>query len=182
MYEAHSLRVPRAAWNRVIGLLDHASRELEDCSESAHATIVRATSLLREQIGSQPPCVNARINEGLLRWQVRRLLEFIDARIATRVTVSDLCAVVQLSQAHFSRRFRRAFGETPHEYLMRRRLEGAMRLMLGSSVPMKEVALQCGFADQAHLCRRFRRVIGESPAAWRRARRTGPSQATTKSA
>jgi AraC-like DNA-binding protein len=52
-----------------------------------------------------------------------------------------------------------------------------MRLMLGSSVPMSEIALQCGFADQAHLCRRFRRVIGESPAAWRRARRMGPSQA-----
>jgi AraC family transcriptional regulator len=64
--------------------------------------------------------------------------------------------------------FAKRFGEAPHAYLMRRRLETDRHLMLNSDAALGEVALACGFADQAHLCRQFRQNEGSSPAAWSR--------------
>ncbi|MHB8814705.1 MAG: helix-turn-helix transcriptional regulator [Steroidobacteraceae bacterium] len=73
--------------------------------------------------------------------------------------------------AHFARAFTLTFGEPPHAFVARRRLELASRYMVQTEMSLSEIALMCGFADQAHLCRRFRGATGQSPAAWRRASR-----------
>jgi AraC family transcriptional regulator len=104
----------------------------------------------------------------LLEWQVRRVRDYIDAHIGSRILVSDLSHIVQRSEAHFTRAFKITFGETPHAYLTRLRLEFAGRAMLASNAPLTDIALTCGFTDQAHLCRLFRRWIGRTPAEWRR--------------
>jgi AraC family transcriptional regulator len=170
----------RGAWiNRVIGLLDHASRQLECSSESAHFAIIQATALLKEQAGSGMPRAEVRIRRGLLAWQVRKIREFVDERISRRLLVSDLSCVVQMSEAHFSRLFKLAFGASPHAFILQRRLGLAGRLMLESAAPLSDIALQCGFTDQAHLCKQFRQAVGESPAAWRRARRDATLQPGT---
>jgi AraC-like DNA-binding protein len=80
--------------------------------------------------------------------------------------------LVQRSEAHFARSFRLTFGESPHAFVVRRRLELAARYMLQTEMDLSEIALRCGFSDQAHLCRRFREATGQSPAAWRRALKT----------
>ena len=87
------------------------------------------------------------------------------------IRVADLSALLELSQPHFSRVFRLSYGETPHAYILRRRVELAAQLMLASRAPLSEIALKCGFHDQAHLSKQFRRLTGEPPAAWRRLRR-----------
>jgi AraC family transcriptional regulator len=156
----------------VIGLLDVATQQLESSTEAAHSAIEQATTLLQERMRPHSR-VGSRSSDGLLAWQVRKVQEYVDAHIAGRVLVSDLCAVVKLSEAHFSRLFTRAFGVTPHAFVLRRRLELATRLMLESTASLTDIALCCGFADQAHLCKRFRRSMGVSPAAWRRAQRGG---------
>ena len=164
-YVAHA-----SAWvQSVIGLLDRASQHLEHSREVAQSAIEEATSLLQEQVRPRSRA-RARASGGLLAWQVRKVRDYVDAHLAGRVLVSDLSAIVQLSDGHFSRAFKRTFGIAPHAFVLQRRLELAARLMLNSPASLTDIALRCGFTDQAHLCNQFRHVMGESPAAWRRAR------------
>jgi two-component SAPR family response regulator len=67
------------------------------------------------------------------------------------------------STSHFSRSFKQAFGEPPHAYLVRRRLERVCHLMIISSASLSEIALSVGFSDQAHLGRLLRKTFGQSP-------------------
>jgi AraC family transcriptional regulator len=154
----------------VIGLLDVATQQLASSKEAAQSAIEQATSLLQEQMRTHSR-EGSRASGRLLAWQVHKVREYVDAHISRRVLVSDLSAVVKLSEAHFARSFKRAFGLSPHAFVLRRRLELAARLMLESTESLTDIAHSCGFTDQAHLCRHFRRSMGESPAAWRRAGR-----------
>jgi AraC family transcriptional regulator len=166
-----------AAWiNHVILLLDRASRQLERCSGSAQFALVQATALLKEQAGTETRDVQTKARRGLLAWQIRKVREFVDDRISGRLLVSDLSAVVRMSEAHFSRLFKLAFEECPHAFILRRRLELSARLMLETDAPLSDIAQQCGFTDQAHLCKQFRRAVKQSPAAWRRAKRSAVLQ------
>jgi AraC family transcriptional regulator len=157
--------------HHVIALLDAAIGQLHH-EQAAHGTIVEATSLLRRQVDPQPTDEGADDGkERLLAWQARKVLDHIDRHITSRVLVADLCAIVQRSEAHFSRAFRRTFGHSPHAFVVRRRVELAAQHMLQTDTSLSEIALECGFVDQAHLCKHFRQVTGQTPAAWRRARR-----------
>ena len=159
---------PREWVHQVITLLDAAVGQL-DHEQAVHGTIVQAASLLRKQIdpevGRAPPARRS----GLCAWQARKVSAYIDSHIAGPVLVADLCALVQLSEAHFSRAFRRTFGKSPHAFLIRRRVELAAQYMLQTEAPLSDIALQCGFTDQPHLCKHFRQITGHTPAAWRRA-------------
>ena len=158
--------------SRVVSLLDAASRDLEHSREAAKSSIVEAASLLQEQMGTRANSAGRDPDSrGLLAWQARRVRDYIDSHLGTPIRVADLGDLVQRSEAHFSRAFKRTFGEAPHAYLVRRRVECAGGLMLASEAPLSEIALKCGFTDQAHLCKQFRQYTGETPAAWRRARR-----------
>lgn len=100
----------------------------------------------------------------------------IEAHLDKSIRNEDLAALVRLNTSHFGRAFRSSFGEPPHEYVIRRRVERAQGLMLSTDAPLSSIALECGLADQSHLTRLFRRVTGESPRAWRRARLGAPSE------
>ena len=107
----------------------------------------------------------------LLAWQSRRVREYIDAHIGTRILISDLSEAARRSEAHFARGFKQTFGRTPHAYVMRRRIEFACHSMRVSEDSLGAIAAACGFTDQAHFCRLFRRYVGQSPGAWRREQR-----------
>jgi AraC family transcriptional regulator len=155
----------------VMALLDAAIGHLHR-EEAAHGPILEATSLLRRQIDPQP--VEGDADEGkerLLTWQARKVLDYIDKHITSRVLVADLCALVWRSEAHFSRSFKGTFGCSPHAFVVRRRVELAAKYMLQTDMSLSDIALGCGFVDQAHLCKHFRVIAEETPAAWRRAKR-----------
>jgi AraC family transcriptional regulator len=156
---------------RMMGLLEAAVGQLHDLKHPAQGTLLEAASLLRLQIrpplGGQAPDGRGR----LLEWQARKVREYIDAHITGPVPVADLCALIQRSHGHFSRSFKRTFGESPHSFVMRRRVELAARYMLTTDAPLSDIALLCGFADQAHLCKNYRQAVGQTPAAWRRVHR-----------
>jgi AraC family transcriptional regulator len=157
--------------HHVIALLDAAIGHLHQ-EQAAHGAILEATSLLRRQV--DPPPVEGAADDGkarLLAWQARKVLDYIDGHITSRVLVTDLCALVRRSEAHFSRSFRGTFGYSPHAFVVRRRVELAAKYMLHTDMSLSDIALGCGFVDQAHLCKHFRVVTGETPAAWRRAKR-----------
>lgn len=161
----------------VIALLDAALSQLQpDEQQAAQGTLRKATSLLRALLDSDPGKAVAHPSGRLLAWQVRRVRDYIDSHIASRLLVADLVALVQRSEAHFSRAFRLTFGESPHSFVLRRRVEWAAQYMLQTNAALSDIALRCGFADQAHLCRRFRQITGQAPSVWRRARRTGDVQ------
>jgi AraC family transcriptional regulator len=160
-----------AGWvHHVIALLNAAMGQL-DQEQAAHDAILQATLLLRRQAYPEAAEDQDAAKERLLAWQARKVIEYIDRCITSRVLVADLCALVQRSEAHFSRSFRRTFGHSPHAFVVRRRVELAAQYMLQTDAPLSDIALRCGFVDQAHLCKHFRKVTAETPAAWRRARR-----------
>jgi AraC family transcriptional regulator len=153
---------------RVVALLDTAACQL-DAQQAAHSTILKAASLLRTRIDSELAQEMPARRGGLSNRCAREVCAYIESHIAERILIADLCALVNLSASHFSRVFTCTFGERPHAFLIRRRVELAAQYMLQTEVPLSEIALRCGFADQPHLCKHFRQKIGNTPAAWRHA-------------
>jgi AraC family transcriptional regulator len=153
---------------RMMRLLEAAVGQLHDLEHPAQGTLLEAASLLRQQVH---PAATGEVFDGrgrLLAWQVRKVREYIDSHITGPVLVTDLCALVQRSEAHFSRSFKRTLGESPHCFVVRRRVELAAQYMLTTDASLSDIALRCGFTDQAHLCKQFRQAVGQTPAAWRR--------------
>jgi AraC-like DNA-binding protein len=102
--------------------------------------------------------------------QNRRLLrarDAMDRRFAEPLDVPALAAIAHVSPAHFSRTFRATFGETPHRYLQRRRIERAMALLRQTDRSVSDVCLDVGFTSLGTFSRTFRAIVGESPTAFR---------------
>jgi AraC-like DNA-binding protein len=100
----------------------------------------------------------------------RRLLrarDAMDRSYPEALDVAGLAAIALMSEAHFIRSFRIAFGESPHRYLQRRRIERAMYLLRRTERPVTEIALDVGFSSLGTFCRTFRAVVGESPSGHR---------------
>ena len=166
--------------NSLAKLLETARRELEHDREVAKASLVTASHILQTEI-ERCSGVNGFTRGGLAAWQVLRVRAYIDANLHRAIHIRDLSAIARRSPAHFSRKFKLAVGESPHAYVVRRRLEKACYLMMTSVVSLSEIALSVGFSDQAHLCRLFRQAFGQSPANWRREHEI-PGEITSKTA
>jgi AraC family transcriptional regulator len=157
--------------NSVAKLVDAARRELGRDQEAAKASLVTASHILQAEI-QRCSGVNGSARGGLAAWQILRVQTYIDNNLHRTIHIRDLSAVARRSPAHFSRKFKLAVGESPHAYVVKRRLESACHLMITSAASLSEIALNVGFSDQAHLCRLFRQSFGQSPANWRRERGT----------
>jgi AraC family transcriptional regulator len=152
-------------------LIEAARRELDRDREAANASLAKASSILQSEIALRFGANGSRTG-GLAGWQIARIRAFIDENLHRSIHARDLSTIARLSTAHFSRSFKRAFGEPPHAYVVRRRLDKACHLMTTTSISLSEIALKMGFSDQAHLCKRFRRAFGQSPSRWRRDRKS----------
>jgi AraC family transcriptional regulator len=111
---------------------------------------------------------NAAQRGGLPAWRAKRTLAYIEANLASKITIGDLADLVSLSKSHFSRAFKQSLGSCPMSYVAARRVEHAKLMMTSSRERLSDIALACGFVDQPHLNRYFRRVVGTSPGLWRR--------------
>ena len=166
---------------RVLTLLERAISELED-EAGAIRPLAEAASLLRDRIDTPGGAAADTAGRGrLLAWQSRKVRDYIEAHIAEPLQVTDLCALIHRSEAHFSRSFKRTFGESPHAFLVRQRLQRAEKQMLHTDATLSDIALQCGFTDQAHLSKQFRQLTGRTPASWRRAKRAPTAGSSTQS-
>jgi AraC family transcriptional regulator len=97
----------------------------------------------------------------------RRVLAHIDERIEQPVTLAELAALARMSVRHFCRAFRASQGCSPHQYLLRQRIERAKALISARAMPLAEIAQCVGFSDQSQFTRTFRKVAGITPAAHR---------------
>jgi transcriptional regulator GlxA family with amidase domain len=146
---------------------------LDDERSTAEESLRRAAEILQE-LGEPAAAAPEQVRGGLAPWQIRKVTSHVEANLDRPIRNEELATLVRLNASHFGRAFRNSFGEPPHEYVIRRRVERAQGLMLSTDAPLSEIALDCGLADQAHLTRLFRRIAGESPRAWRRARLGAP--------
>jgi transcriptional regulator GlxA family with amidase domain len=100
----------------------------------------------------------------------RRMLrtrDTMDRAFAQPLDVPALARIACVSPAHFSRQFSATFGESPHRYLQRRRVERAMELLRESERPVTEICFSVGFSSLGTFSRTFRAIVGESPSAYR---------------
>jgi AraC-like DNA-binding protein len=100
----------------------------------------------------------------------RRLLrarDAMDRSYAAPLDVRAVAAVANISPAHFSRCFRAVFGESPHRYLQRRRVERSMFLLRESDHTVTEICFDVGFSSLGTFSRTFQEIVGESPSAYR---------------
>jgi AraC-like DNA-binding protein len=98
-----------------------------------------------------------------------RAKDIVDARFHEPLDVPALARAAYLSPAHFSREFRRAFGETPHQYLLTRRLERAAAMLRNTDRSVADICLIVGLRSVGSFTTSFRRVYGISPTAYRAA-------------
>ena len=100
----------------------------------------------------------------------RRLLrarDAMDRAYAEPLDVRAVAAVAHISEAHFSRSFRAVFGETPHRYLQRRRVERSMFLLRETDRSITDICLDVGFTSLGTFSRMFREIVGETPSSYR---------------
>jgi AraC-like DNA-binding protein len=97
-----------------------------------------------------------------------RAKDVIDRDYAKPLDVATLAAEAHASTAHFSRSFKRAFGETPHKYLVRRRIERAKGLLRSTDLSVTDVSLDVGFRSLGSFGAAFRDLVGESPGSYGR--------------
>ncbi len=98
---------------------------------------------------------------------LRRARDHMDREFARPIGVADVARVALMSPAHFTRRFRAAYGETPHGHLMMRRIERAKLLLRRRELSVTEVCLAVGCTSLGSFSARFTQVVGESPTAYR---------------
>jgi AraC-like DNA-binding protein len=102
-----------------------------------------------------------------LNRRMLRARDAMDRAYAEPLDVRTVAAVAHVSEAHFIRTFRAVFGETPHRYLQRRRVERSMFLLRETDRSITDVCLDVGFSSLGTFSRTFREIVGESPSSYR---------------
>ncbi|MBC8992409.1 MULTISPECIES: helix-turn-helix domain-containing protein [Micromonospora] len=103
-----------------------------------------------------------------------RARDAMDRAYAQPLDIAALARIAHVSEAHFIRTFRATFGETPHRYLQRRRVERAMALLLETDRDVTDICLAVGFNSLGTFSRTFHGIVGASPSAFRRRRAAPP--------
>jgi AraC family transcriptional regulator len=134
------------------------------CAESLAAAVV--ARLFRRDAEEAP---ESRAHSGLTTPGLRRVLERIAARLGEDLSLGELASESGLSLYHFVRSFKESVGLSPHQYILRKRIDRAQRLLRESDLPLAAIAAQCGFRTQSSFTTAFRRVQRMTPRAFRRA-------------
>jgi AraC family transcriptional regulator len=104
---------------------------------------------------------------GLSGRRLQLVLEFIGDNYGTDLSIADLAQVAGMSAFHFAREFKRSTGTTPHQYLIKFRIQHAKELLAESKLPLVEVGFRSGFSHQSHFTRLFHRITGTTPQSYR---------------
>ena len=132
--------------------LDSVEQAMAVALVSGHAVRHRPVQLYRGGLGSG---------------RLRRIKELVHAKMEDDLSLDEMAESVGLSTAHFARMFRKSTGETPHQFVLRQRVERAKAMLRASDVRILDVAVACGFRTQQHFAQVFRDVCRVSPTEYR---------------
>jgi AraC family transcriptional regulator len=160
----------RVMYGLASALLDHVERANEHSSLFVDHIALAFFAHVMRAYGTEVVPDDATPG-GLSPWQLRRVLDFLIAHLNDDPTIAELARECGLSSGYFARAFRKTTGITPHQWLIRKRVERARELLLGNGLRLADIALACGFVDQSHFSRVFGRFEGNSPGRWRQLNR-----------
>jgi AraC family transcriptional regulator len=108
-----------------------------------------------------------RFTGGLSAQRLKQVMEYVAENYSNDVPLGELANVAGMSSFHFAREFKRTTGTTPHQYLIKFRVERAKAFLAERELPLTEVGLKSGFSHQSHFTRLFRRLTGTTPQSYR---------------
>jgi len=154
-------------------ILELLSREVPNQEPSARLFVDQAIDLLCIHLVRAHSSFAALALEaprgGLADWQLRRVTQYMREHLAEEIGLDELAALVNLSRFHFCTAFRKATGQTPHNWLMILRIEEARRLLETPALAVTDVALAVGYQTPSSFAAVFRKLVGMTPSAYRRA-------------
>lgn len=145
-------------------------RELEQCSPSGKLYAQTAAQMLAVHLLRHYTSVGEAIKEPsqrLTHQQMKRVLDCIQNQLVQNLSLEVLAQQSGFSPYHFARLFRQTTGESPHQFVLRQRIERAQRLLKETDMPLASIALESGFANQSHLTQVFKRHLGLTPHVYR---------------
>ncbi len=166
------------AANRVPGIRaalcnDAYSAQLGAQTEGMNVLVLALHSLDEEhahnlvQAYLQATLAPVEITGGLTPRRLQRVFEHVREHVAEALSVGELAQVVGMSQYYFSKLFKLSTGTTPHQYVMRQRVEHAQEMLREGSLPLVEVGVKAGFETQSHFTSVFRHLVGVTPKRYR---------------
>ncbi|HET8846287.1 MAG TPA: AraC family transcriptional regulator [Ktedonobacteraceae bacterium] len=149
-------------------------RELEHHPSVGQLYVEMAAQLLAVHLLCHYTSTGAQVKQehqpGLTHQQVRRVTDFIQAHLNQHLPLERLAEQIGFSVYHFARLFRQTIGESPHQFVLRQRIEQARLLLKETDLPLAQIALQVGFPNQSHFTVVFKEHLGLSPRAYRQER------------
>jgi len=145
-------------------------RELEQPTPAGKLYAQTAAQMLAVHLLHHYTCAPMHIKEitqKLSRQQIKRVTDFILAHLSQDLSLAELAQQAGFSAYHFARLFRQTVGESPHQFVLRLRVEKAQQLLKETAIPLIQIAGESGFANQSHLTRIFKRHLGLTPRAYR---------------
>jgi AraC family transcriptional regulator len=112
----------------------------------------------------------ARLNHyrgGLSPFKVRQITEFINANLSSNLSLAEMANLLQMGPCHFARAFKESTGLSPHQYVLRRRVERALQLLKEKRTNLADIAYDLGFSSQGHFTTVFSKIVGVSPSSYR---------------
>jgi AraC family transcriptional regulator len=148
-----------------IGVALKSALTRHDTSSRLYAETLVNTLILHllEHYSTTRPILSECISGKLPQYKLQQIIEYIDAYLDRDLSLQELSNMVQMSPHYFSKLFKQSTGTTPHQYVIRCRIERAKNLMQQGKLSLAEIATQVGFVDQSHLHRYFKRLVGVTP-------------------
>ena len=127
-------------------------------------TLVNSLILhLLEHYCTTRPNLQESVSGQLPKYKLKQVIDYIDAYLDRDLSLKELSTIVQMSPSYFSQLFKQTTGTTPHQYVIRCRIERAKDLLKQGRLSIAEISTQVGFVDQSHLHRYFKRLVGITP-------------------
>jgi AraC family transcriptional regulator len=124
-------------------------------------TQVLVIHLLRNYSSSVPQI--ALQHSGLTTIQLRQTIDYIQAHLDQNLSLAEIAAAINISPTYFANLFKRATGNSPHQYVIQQRVERAKELLKTTDLAIASIAFQVGFSSQSHLTQHFKRLTGSTP-------------------
>lgn len=166
--------LPRVGFDDTVAarVMEMLGREADVADPSSRLFMEQATDLLVTQLlrahSSRVGRIATTPQRGLARWQVKKVTDYMRERLGAPIGLDDLAGVAGLSRFHFCTAFREATGTTPHEWLVRLRIEKARHLLADPKLPITDIALAVGYETPSSFAVAFRKIAGTTPTAYRR--------------